>query len=227
MEHHGFSWIGLLPGPENLLTSALVATLILIFAAVVHRRLAVTEAAIEPEDGVTLRNVAEMFVESISGLAEGVIGHGSERYVSLLASFFVFILVANLLGLVPGFTPPTSDFNITFALGVIAFVAYHVEGAREHGGKYVKQFLGSVIFLYPLMFVVEIFSHAFRPVSLGIRLFANMTADHEVVRIFTELTYLVVPVVFYVLGAFVSVVQAFVFTMLSAIYIALAVSHDH
>jgi len=204
-----------------------VATLILIFAAVAHRHLAATEAAIEPEDGVTLRNIAEMFVESISGLAEGVIGHGSERYVSLLASFFVFILVANLLGLVPGFTPPTSDFNITLALGVITFVAYHVAGAREHGGKYIKQFLGSVIFLYPLMFVVEIFSHVFRPVSLGVRLFANMTADHEVVRIFTELTYLVVPVIFYVLGAFVSVVQAFVFTMLSAIYIALAVSHDH
>jgi F-type H+-transporting ATPase subunit a len=227
MEHHGFSWIGLLPGPESLLTSALVATLILIFAAVVHGRLTATEAAIEPEDGVTLRNIAEMFVESISGLAEGVIGHGSERYVPLLASFFVFILVANLLGLVPGFRPPTSDFNITLALGVVAFVAYHVAGAREHGGKYIKQFLGSVIFLYPLMFVVEIFSHLFRPVSLGIRLFANMTADHEVVRIFTELTYLVVPVLFYVLGAFVSVVQAFVFTMLSAIYIALAVSHDH
>jgi hypothetical protein len=83
---------------------------------------------------------------------------------------------------------------------VIAFVAYHVAGAREHGGKYIKQFLGSVVFLYPLMFVVEIFSHLFRPVSLGIRLFANMTADHEVVRIFTELTYAVVPVIFYVLG---------------------------
>jgi F-type H+-transporting ATPase subunit a len=227
MEHHGFTWIGLLPGPENVLTSALVASIILVFAALVHRRLVATEAAIEPEDGVTARNIAEVFVEGISGLAESVIGHGSERYVSLLASFFVFILVANLLGLVPGFTPPTSDFNITLALGVIAFVAYHVAGAREHGGKYIKQFLGSVVFLYPLMFVVEIFSHAFRPISLGIRLFANLTADHEVVRIFTELTWFVVPVIFYVLGAFVSVVQAFVFTMLSAIYIALAVSHDH
>ena len=79
----------------------------------------------------------------------------------------------------------------------------------------------------PLMFVVEIFSHLFRPVSLGIRLFANMFADHQVVEIFTGLTKFGIPVVFYVLGAFVAVVQAFVFTMLSAIYIALAVSHEH
>lgn len=227
MEHHAFTWIGLLHGPESLITSALVATLILIFAVAVRGRLAATEAAIQPEDGVTSRNIAEVFVEFISSMAEGVIGHGSERYVSLLASFFIFILVGNLIGLVPGFKPPTSDFNITLALGVVAFVAYHVAGAREHGGKYIKQFLGSVIALYPLMLVVEIFSHAFRPVSLGIRLFANMTADHQVIEIFTGLTHVIVPVVFYMLGAFVCVVQAFVFTMLSAIYISLAVSHDH
>jgi F-type H+-transporting ATPase subunit a len=102
-----------------------------------------------------------------------------------------------------------------------------VYGAREHGVKYGKHFLGSVAFLMPLMLVVELFSHMFRPVSLGIRLFANMFADHQVVEIFTGLTKLGVPVVFYVLGAFVAVVQAFVFTMLSAIYIALAVSHEH
>jgi F-type H+-transporting ATPase subunit a len=227
MEHKAFTWLGTLPGPENVMAAGLVAALLVAFAAFVHRRLTATEEAIAPEEGVTARNVAEVFVESISGLAEGVIGHGYERYVSLLAAFFAFILVSNLLGLVPGFAPPTSDFNITLALGVISFVAYHVAGAREHGLGYVRQFVGPVIFLYPLMLVVELFSNLFRPISLAIRLFANMTADHEVVAIFTGLTYAVVPVVFYVLGAFVAVVQAFVFTMLSAIYIALAVSHEH
>jgi F-type H+-transporting ATPase subunit a len=110
---------------------------------------------------------------------------------------------------------------------MVSFIAYHVYGVREHGWRYVKQFLGSVVFLMPLMLVVDLFGHMFRPVSLGIRLFANMFADHQVVEIFTNLTYFVVPVAFYVLGAFVAVVQAFVFTMLSAIYIALAVSHEH
>src|SRR4030095_1127603 len=168
-----------------------------------------------------------MFVEAMQGLAEGVIGHGSEKYVPLLATFFIFILVANLLGLVPGFSPPTSDFDITFALGVVSFVAYNYYGARAHGAGYVKQFLGPMLLLAPLMLLVEIFSHAFRPISLGIRLFANMFADHQVVAMFTDMTKVVIPVIFYLLGAFVSVVQAFVFTMLTAIYIALAISHDH
>jgi F-type H+-transporting ATPase subunit a len=227
MEHRPFTWLGGLPVPENVLTASLVAALLIAFAASVRRKLALTDAAIVPDEGVTSRSIAEVFVESISGLAEGVIGHGAERYVPLLGSFFIFILVANLIGLVPGFTPPTADFNITFGLGVVSFGAYHYFGAREHGWKYVKQFLGPMLFLAPLMLVVEVFSHLFRPISLGIRLFANMFADHQVVEIFTELTKLGIPVIFYVLGAFVAVVQAFVFTMLSAIYIALAVSHDH
>ena len=225
MTDHPFTWFS---GPyASITTAALVAALLVGFAAYVHGRLAATEAALLPDDGVTARSVAEVFAEAILSLAEGVLGHGAERYVPLLASFFIFILASNLLGLVPGFTPPTSDFSVTVALGLVAFVAYHVHGTREHGVSYVKQFLGPVLLLVPLMLIVELFSHAFRPISLGIRLFANMMADHEVVTIFTKLTYFGVPVLFYFLGAFVSVVQAFVFTMLAAIYISLAVSHEH
>src|SRR2546422_2014817 len=227
MEQEPFTWLGALGLPEKIATAGLVAGLLVVFAALVSRKLGATDAALEPEDSITARNLAESLVEAISGLAEGVIGHGAQRYVPLLASFFVFILACNLIGLVPGFSPPTSDFNITFGLGLVSFVAYQVAGAREHGLRYVKQFLGSVGFLYPLMLFVELFTHAFRPVSLAIRLFANMTADHEVVEIFTSLTKIGIPVAFYFLGAFVAVVQAFIFTMLSAIYIALAVSHEH
>jgi F-type H+-transporting ATPase subunit a len=225
--HEPFTWVGALGLPEKIATSGLVSVLLIGFAAAVHRKLRGTESAVAPEDGVTARNVAEVFVEAIAGLAEGVIGHGASRYVPLLGSFFVFILACNLIGLVPGFSPPTSDLNITLALGLVSFVAYNVYGAREHGASYVKQFLGPMLFLAPLMLVVELFTHLFRPISLGIRLFANMFADHQVVEIFTGLTRLGIPVVFYVLGAFVAVVQSFVFTMLSAIYIALAVSHEH
>jgi len=224
---HGFSWFGGLGLPDTIATSALVATILVAFAALVHRRLATTEAALLPDDGLTARGVAEVFTEAMSGLAESVLGHGAEKYVPLLATFFIFILLSNLIGLVPGFVPPTSSFSVTFALGLISFLVYHVAGVQAHGFGYVKQFLGSVIFLAPLMLVVELFSHAFRPISLGIRLFANMFADHQVVSIFIEKTRLVVPIAFYALGAFVCVIQAFVFTMLSAIYIALAVSHDH
>jgi F-type H+-transporting ATPase subunit a len=227
MEHKPFTWFSLLPWPEHAVTATFVTLVVVLFAALAHRRLASTEQALEPGDGITLRNLAEVFVEMVNGLAEGVIGHGAQRYVPLLASFFAFILVGNLLGLIPGFTPPTSDFNVTFALGAISFVAYQTYGFREHGIKYLKQFAGPVLLLAPLMVVIELFGHFFRPVSLGVRLFANMFADHQLLEIFTQLTYVVVPVVFYVLGALVCVVQAFVFTMLTATYIALAVSHDH
>jgi F-type H+-transporting ATPase subunit a len=227
---HGFTWIGNLSHlgvPEVILTSLFVSSLLVVFALIANRRLASAAASNEPEDGFTVRNVAEAFVEGMQGLAEGVIGHGAEKYVPLLATFFAFILVSNLLGLVPGFVPPTSDFNITFGLGLVSFAAYNYYGARAHGAGYVKQFLGPMLLLAPLMLLVEIFSHAFRPISLGIRLFANIFADHQVVSIFTDLTKVGVPVIFYLLGTFVAVVQAFVFTMLTAIYIALAISHDH
>ena len=93
--------------------------------------------------------------------------------------------------------------------------------------RYAKQFLGPVLWLAPLMLMVEIFSHAFRPISLAIRLFANLFADHTVLEIFTGLVPIALPIPFYALGAFVSVIQAFVFTMLTAIYISLAISHEH
>jgi len=224
---HGFDWLQGLGLPVHISTAILVALLLLVFALRVRPKLADVEGALEPDDGVSARNIAEAVVESISSLAEGVIGHHFERYVTLLAAFFVFILASNLIGLVPGFLPPTSNFNTTLGLGLVSFLAYNAYGLREHGSGHLKELLGPVWWLAFIMLPVELFSQAFRPISLGIRLFANMFADHEVISIFTSMTKLIVPVLFYVLGAFVAVVQAFVFTMLSAIYISLSVSHDH
>jgi len=203
MEHEAFTWIGALGLPDKIVTAALIAVLLIVFALRLRPKVARTEAAIEPEDGVTARNLGEVFVEFIDGIAEGVIGHGADRYVPLLGTFFIFILAANLVGLIPGFSPPTSEFRITLALGVISFFAYHTYGVREHGGMYFKQFMGPLLALAPLMIVVELFSHAFRPMSLGIRLYANLFADHTLIEIFTNLTHAVVPVAFYILGAFV------------------------
>jgi|SRR5688572_16481149 F-type H+-transporting ATPase subunit a len=224
---HPYTWLSGFGPYEPLAVAVLVAIVLLIFAALVRGRLRDGEKAIEPEDGMTVRNVAEAFVEGMNGLAEGVLGHHYQQYVPLLAAFFAFILVANLLGLVPGFTPPTSYFQMTFGLGVVSFLAYNYYGLKAHGGSYLKHFVGPLALLAPLMLPIELVSHMFRPVSLGVRLYANMYADHEVIGIFTALTKIAVPVVFYVLGAFVCVVQAFVFTMLTAIYISLSVSHDH
>ena len=232
MEHHPFTWLGTighLQGAwEHLGAAALVTVLLIVFAVKVRGSLANTEAALTPEDGTTARNVAEAFVEAIIGLAKSAIPDDAERYVPLLATFFAFILMSNVLGLVPGFAPPTSTFNITFALGCVSFGAYHAYGVKAQGlGSYLKHFLGPVLFIAPLMLVIEIFSHAFRPVSLGVRLYANMFADHTVIEIFTDLTKVLIPVAFYGLGFFVCIVQSFVFTMLSAIYISGAVAHGH
>ncbi|MCW5889372.1 MAG: F0F1 ATP synthase subunit A [bacterium] len=227
MDHHPFTFLSHLPLPEHTSTAILVCLILIVFALRVRPKLTDTSKAIEPEDGITARNVAEAFVEGMSSIAEGVIGHHYKQYVPLLATFFAFILVSNLLGLIPGVSPPTSNSNVTFALGVTSFIAYNVYGLKASGAKYLKHFLGPVLFLAPLLLVIELMSHAFRPLSLGIRLFANMFADHELIRIFTELTFFGFPVIFYVLGTLVCVVQAVVFTMLTAVYISGAVHEEH
>jgi F-type H+-transporting ATPase subunit a len=226
MEHHAYTWLSGFAVYEPVATGALVVVLLMLFAFLVKARIRDPHRALEPEDGITVRNVAEAFVEGINSLAESVIGHHYHAYVPLLATFFAFILIANLLGLIPGFSPPTSHFQMTFGLGLVSFFAYHAYGLKAQGGSYLKHFLGPLLLLAPLMLPIEMVSHVFRPVSLGIRLYANMFADHAVIEIFTGLTHWVVPVVFYVLGAFVCVVQAFVFTMLTAIYISLGLSHE-
>jgi len=227
MEHHSFTWFSWIPFPDQIETCILITVALIAFAYAVGGKLQNTEKAIEPDEGMSARNLAEEIVSQINGLADNVIGHGGRQYVPLLAAFFVYILVGNLLGLIPGFSPPTSHSGVTFGLGFVSFLAYNWAGFKEHGPKYGKQFLGPVIFLAPLMLLIELVSHSFRPMSLGIRLAANMSADHTVIEVFTTMTNLVIPVLFLGLGAFVSLIQAFVFTMLSAIYISLAVSHDH
>ena len=228
-EHHPFSWLSALaPGlPEHSLTATLVAVLLLVFAFRVSRKLKDVDAAVNPDDGVSGRNIAEVLAGAVEDVAEGSIGHHAERYVPLLGAFFVFILANNLLGLVPGFVPATSNFNTTFALGVTSFVTYNVYGFRENGVGYLKHFMGPMLALAFLMVPIELFSHVFRSMSLAIRLFANMFADHMVIEKFTELVPIAVPVPFYLFGTLVCVVQAFVFTLLSAIYIGGAVSHEH
>jgi F-type H+-transporting ATPase subunit a len=175
--------------------------------------------------GAQRASSSKVITALVNDMAEGMIGHGGRQYVPLLATMFTFILFANLVGLLPGFTPPTGNIGTTLGLGIVSFLAYNYYGFREHGVSYLKQFAGPVIWLAPLMAVVEVLSHVFRPVSLAIRLFGNMFADHLVLGIFTDLTKVVIPIAFYTLGAFVCVLQAFVFTVLSIVYIALAVGH--
>jgi len=228
---HGFSWVTQIPGlmllEPHTSTALLVMVLLLLFAVRARQQLASASDVTVPARGFSARNVAEVFVEFITNLSESVIGHDGPKFVPLFASFFIFILGSNLIGLIPGFSPPTDNFNVTLALGVVSFVAYNYYGVQAHGLAYLKQFVGPLLALAPLMIIVELFSHAFRPASLAMRLYGNMFADHLLLGIFTDLTKLLIPVIFYLLGTFVSFLQALVFTLLSMVYVALAISHDH
>jgi F-type H+-transporting ATPase subunit a len=228
---HGFSWVQQVPGlmllEPHTATATLVMVGLLLFALRARQQLAAVSDPAVPDVGFSARNIAEVITEFIDNLSESVIGHDGPKYAPLFASLFVFILGSNLIGLIPGFTPPTDNFNVTLALGVVSFVAYNYYGLQAHGLAYLKQFVGPLLLLAPLMIVVELFSHLFRPASLAIRLYGNMFADHLLLGIFTDLTKVVIPVVFYLLGTFVSLVQALVFTLLTMVYVGLAISHDH
>lgn len=231
---HPIFWVEIIPGiqglPGHSVQATLVGVLLVVFALLARRQLLAAQAAgtaLVPEDRLTVRTAAELFVGAMVNLTEGVLGRAGHRYVPLFGSFFLFILIANLMGLVPGFSPPTSDFNITFGLGVASFLAYNAIGIRSQGlVNYLKHFVGPIWWLGILMVPLELIDNLVRPLSLALRLFGNMTGDHLVLEIFTDLTKLVIPVIFYFLGAFVSLIQAFVFTLLSIIYVHLSVGHS-
>jgi F-type H+-transporting ATPase subunit a len=224
---HPVTWTDLLGIPHvySYFATGLFVMGVLLFLAFRARSALQSDSAVVPDASFSPRTIFELLVEGIANLAESVIGHHSERFVPLLCSFFLFILAANLLGLVPGFSPPTSDFDITFALGTVSFLAFNYYGLRSQGVAYLKHFAGPIWWLAILMIPLELIGTLVRPFSLGLRLFGNLFGDHLVLEIFTGLTKVAVPVVFYMLGTLVSVIQAFVFTLLSMIYIALAVSH--
>jgi len=209
--------------PPAVVVTWIVMGLLLIFAALARRALAAAADPMIPDDGMTLRGFGEVITEWIDGFVANVSElHGSRRFVPFFGSIFIFILVANFFGMIPGMESPTSDTDLTFALGAICFVFYLYQGFKSQGAGYLKSFLGPMLLLAPLMLPIELADNLFRPFSLGVRLFANMFADHQVLGLFTRLTYLVVPLAFYALGAIVCIVQALVFTILSITYVRMA-----
>jgi len=191
------------------------------------------DAAVLPSPRINLRGLMEGIADIVFGLVEGVMGDKKARkYIPFLGTFFFFILLSNLVSLIPGFRAPTDTLKTNLALSGLVFLATHVLGIKEHGLHYLEQFTGHLplksplIVLVPFMFVIELISHIVRPVSLAVRLMANMFADHMVALVFFTLVPILLPVPFLLMGVFVSVVQAVVFTLLSAVYIGMAVAHE-
>ncbi len=174
---------------------------------------------------------------AIKDLVVNVIGEDGFKYFPVVATFAVLILISNLMGMVPLFQAPTGSVNVTFALGITSFVYFNYIGIKENGLLgYIAHFAGPKLPIYMipitgLIFLIEIVSTSIRPLTLGVRLFANMFADEQlstqIAGLAPPYTQILVPVVLMPLGVFVAFVQTLVFTLLSMIYISLVVSHDH
>lgn len=230
-----FNWMQLVPGVSHesvhVATGIAVGSVILVGAVAGRMALGRGEAAVAPASKFSLKGVVELLLEFIVGLADMVIGDEGRKFVPMFAAIFTFVWINNLVGLLPGMTPATDNINTTLALGLFSFAAYNYYGLKEHGIAYLKHFLGPVLFLAPLMLIIELIGHMVRPLTLGLRLYGNIMADHTVLSVFVEmfdkLWFIPVPAIFYGMGIFVASMQAFVYTMLSMIYVSMAIAHDH
>ncbi len=175
-----------------------------------------------------LQHIFELVYDFLRGQSYETVGHDGPRYVPFFGTMFLFILFANLIGVVPGFEAPTMFPFVTVGCALVTFAYYNIMGAKAHGPlSYAKHFAGPMPVLAPLMVPIELISHLGRPLSLSVRLFANMYAGEQVTMVFLGLTYLFVPVAFMGLHIFVAFLQAYVFTLLTMIYVSEAVAHEH
>ncbi len=226
-----FEWLGLLPFLESenlhIANMLLVCFLLLLLTFFAKRALRRSKDPLMPESRLSVKAFMENFTSTITALSDLVVGQKGRIFVPFFASLFLFVWLSNLLGLVPGMSATTGNVNTTLALGIFSFFVYNIYGFKEHGWSYLKQLMGPVLFLAPLMFVIELISHLVRPLSLGLRLYGNMVGDHTVLSIFLNMAPFFIPVIFYFLGFFVCTMQAFIFTILSMVYMSIALSHDH
>ena len=220
------------PGVQHIYAGLFVLSLLALVAVVTDTSIRNAGKDLLPHDKLTIRNFTELFVGTAYRMMSDIMGAKAARYfLPLIGTCAFFIFFSNALGLIPGFEPPTNNFNTTLACGLIIFITTHIYGLKENGWNHIKHFFGPVWWLAPLMLVIELISHFVRPLSLGIRLMANMTADHLVLTIFcgllpAALMFVPVPLPMYVLGTIVVIVQTLVFCLLSTVYIAMAIEHQ-
>lgn len=173
------------------------------------------------------QNVMEVIIGGFDSLLNDIMGHNGRKFFPLIATLGLFILVSNLIGLVPGFESPTSNINTNAAMALIVFLSTHVVGIKEHGLKYFKQFMGPVGWLTPLMLPIEVISHLSRPLSLTFRLFGNIKGEDIVLLVVLFLVPYFVPLPVFILMVFTSLVQTLVFMLLAMMYIAGAMEEGH
>jgi F-type H+-transporting ATPase subunit a len=174
------------------------------------------------------QQIAELINEFTGSTADQIIGHGYQRFQAFVTCVFLFIVINNLLGLIPGIVTPTSQPVVPLGIALCTFVYYNFYGLKEQGFVgYMKHFAGPIWWISWLLFPIEVISHLARVMSLTIRLYANMFASDLVTLVFFSLIPIGIPVIFLGLHAFVSLIQAYVFMLLAMIYLSIAVAHEH
>ena len=205
----------------SLTLELLVVAALILFFLIVRSSLSVEKPG-------PAQQVAELVHEGIGDLSGQIIGHGYERFQSFVTCVFLFILLNNFYGLVPRVVTPTSRPEVPLGIAVLTFLYYNFHGFREQGViGYIKHFMGPLPALAILMFPIEIISHLARMMSLTIRLYANMFASDLLTLVWFSMIPLAIPSIFLGLHFAVSVIQAFVFMLLTMIYLSMAVAHDH
>jgi len=208
------------PWANFITMQLLVAAIIIVLFAYLRPRLSMDRP------GKT-QHLFEVIYTFLNGEAKDSIGHEGPRFLPFLGTLFIFILFCNLIGIIPGFESPTMNPSVPAGCAVLVFVYYNFMGFKQQGlFKYMAHFAGPMPLLAPLMIPIELISHMARPLSLTIRLFANMLAGEKVTVVFLGLTYLVAPAVFMGLHVFVSFLQAYIFVLLTMMYLSETVPHE-
>lgn len=211
--------------PQAPISDAFAMELLVFLLLLVYFIVVRVSLNVEKPNGV--QHLAEMTHEFVSEQSESIIGHGSDRFTGYLTTLFLFILISNLLGLVPKLESPTANVVVPLGFAIVTWFYYHFHGLRVNGAGYVKHFLGPVWWLSWLLFPIEIISDLARVLSLTVRLYANMFAGDLVTLAFFSLIPIGVPLIFLGLHLGVAVVQAYVFFLLAAIYLSLSTAQEH
>lgn len=209
------------PWADFMVMQLLVFVLLILLFAVLRSRLSVDKPG-------TMQHIFELIHNFIVDEAEGQVGHDAHKHTLMFEVLFIFLLASNLIGLIPEFVSPTQVIYVPVGCALIAFLYFNIEGMKKQGvGKYLAHFAGPIWWMAPLMIPIEIIGSLARPLSLSVRLFANMYAGEQVTLVFLSMTYLVIPAAFMGLHVFVSLLQAYIFTLLTMIYVAGAVEEAH
>jgi F-type H+-transporting ATPase subunit a len=209
------------PWANFIVMQLLVLLVILVLFALLKPRLSVDKPG-------KLQQIFELIYDFVRGEAHDNVGHDGHKHTTLFGTLFIFILICNLIGIIPGLQSPTQVHYVPAGCAVVAFCYYNFVGIRKNGPfKYLAHFAGPIWWMAPLMFPIEIVSHLARPLSLTIRLYANMFAGERVTVVFLTLTYLVAPAIFMGLHVLVSFLQAYIFMLLTMMYVGGAVAEEH